>query len=504
MFFAQPFAVGPGERVVAPVHMLGIDFSKPKSFLVLVTVVFGLCGIGVVALRRSAFGRRLVALRDSEAASVTVGVNILETKILVFSLSAGISGFAGAFIAMSTGKLTGATGFEALSGLPIVLALVIGGVGFVAGALFAGIFGLVLVIVQSDWHISLWIGLTYLAPGLAVLGIIQSPSGAVVAIGEGFARLLPWRHDARQGIRGDGRRGGRARGGRARAATPVRRSRRAAHRPRARHQRRRSARRDDRQRRDSHDRCKERMTMGLLEVEGVSVQFGGLLAVDDASFSVPAGCVTGLIGPNGAGKTTLFNVITGLQAPSRGRVLLGDDDVTRRRPYRRARLGIARTFQRLEAFGSLTARENVLVALEMRRRWASSRYDCEAVADELLARVGITSVADTRVEALPTGSARLVELARALATEPKVLLLDEPSSGLDDQETDALGVLLHHLTSDGLGVLLVEHDMPLVMEACTHISVLDFGRIIAEGTPTEIQANPSVQRAYLGTAKTAS
>jgi branched-chain amino acid transport system ATP-binding protein len=244
--------------------------------------------------------------------------------------------------------------------------------------------------------------------------------------------------------------------------------------------------------------------MGLLEIEEVSVQFGGLLAVDDASLSVPQGCVTGLIGPNGAGKTTLFNVITGLQAPSRGRVMLDGDEVTRRRPYRRARLGIARTFQRLEAFGSLTARENVLVALEMRRRWATARYDCGKVADEILDRVGIAHVADTRVEALPTGSARLVELARSLATEPKVLLLDEPSSGLDEQETDALGLLLHELTAGGLAVLLVEHDMPLVMEACSYISVLDFGRVIARGTPREIQADPSVQRAYLGTAKAAS
>ncbi|MCU1464968.1 MAG: branched-chain amino acid ABC-type transport system, permease component [Actinomycetia bacterium] len=198
VFYTQPFAVGPGERPVARLHLLGIDFSSPKSFLILVTVVFGLCGVGVVALRRSPFGRRLVALRDSEAASVTVGVNILETKLAVFALSAGIAGFAGAFYAMSFGTLNNAQGFQMIAGLPVVLALVIGGVGFVAGALFAGVFGFVTLFVQDNWHISLWIALFYLAPGLAVLGIIQNPSGAVVPIGEGFARLLPWRKDAKQ------------------------------------------------------------------------------------------------------------------------------------------------------------------------------------------------------------------------------------------------------------------------------------------------------------------
>ena len=198
VFYSQPFAIGPGERPVTRVHLLGIDFGSPKSFVVLVTVVFGLCGIGVVALRRSAFGRRLVALRDSEAASVTVGVNVLETKLAVFALSAGIAGFAGAFFAMSAETLNGSTGFQMIAGLPIVLALVIGGVGFVAGALFAGVFGLLTLLIQEKWHLSLWLGLFYLAPGLAVLGIIQNPSGAVVPIGEGFARLLPWRHDARR------------------------------------------------------------------------------------------------------------------------------------------------------------------------------------------------------------------------------------------------------------------------------------------------------------------
>jgi len=185
---------------VARIQLFGIKFDSPRSFLILTTIIFGLAAVGVQAMRRGAFGRRLLALRDSEAASATIGVNILETKIAVFSLSAGMAGFAGAFLAMRYGQLSAQNPnpqFGVLLGLPIVLALVIGGVGFVAGALFAGVFGLITVIVQENWHLSLWTQLTVLAPGLAVLGIIQNPSGAVVPIGEGFARLLPWRHDAR-------------------------------------------------------------------------------------------------------------------------------------------------------------------------------------------------------------------------------------------------------------------------------------------------------------------
>ncbi|HTL87530.1 MAG TPA: ATP-binding cassette domain-containing protein, partial [Acidimicrobiia bacterium] len=197
------------------------------------------------------------------------------------------------------------------------------------------------------------------------------------------------------------------------------------------------------------------MTTGMdLEVEEVTVRFGGLTAVDSASFHVQPACITGLIGPNGAGKTTLFNVITGLQVPTGGRILLDGSDITHKRPYRRARIGIARTFQRLEPFGSLSARENVMVAMEMARRYAKPERLAASTADGFLELVGIAAVAEEKVESLPTGTARLVELARALATGPSVLLLDEPSSGLDEAETDALGVLLHRLAKDGLAVLL--------------------------------------------------
>jgi branched-chain amino acid transport system ATP-binding protein len=240
--------------------------------------------------------------------------------------------------------------------------------------------------------------------------------------------------------------------------------------------------------------------VALLEVNEIIVRFGGLQALSEPSLEVEPGRISGLIGPNGAGKTTLFNVVTGLQAPVKGSVHLDGKDITTTKPHKRARLGIARTFQRLEVFGSLSARENVLVAAEMRRGWSKEKFDPGVLADELIARVGLAAVAEEPVAALPTGTARLVELARALATKPSVLLLDEPSSGLNEEETHEMGALLKQLAGDGLAVLLVEHDMPFVMATCDHIDVLDFGAIIARGTPSEIQANSVVQSAYLGAA----
>ena len=238
--------------------------------------------------------------------------------------------------------------------------------------------------------------------------------------------------------------------------------------------------------------------MSLLTVRNVTVRFGGNVALDSVALDADAGEITGLIGPNGAGKTTLFNVITGLLVPQRGEVRLGHTDLTRLAPYRRARAGMARTFQRLELFGLLTVRENVELAVALRR---GSRNPASK-ADELLALVGLGDLADVRSDELPTGKARLVELARALATEPRVLLLDEPASGQDENETDAFGLLLGRIAAEGVAVVLVEHDMHLVMQTCQRIHVLDFGRILAVGTPSEIQQNPAVQAAYLGAVPT--
>jgi branched-chain amino acid transport system ATP-binding protein len=235
-----------------------------------------------------------------------------------------------------------------------------------------------------------------------------------------------------------------------------------------------------------------------LAVEEVSVRFGGLQALDTVALDVAAGEVHGLIGPNGAGKTTLFNVIAGLQRPTSGRVRLGAHDVTGIKPHVRSRLGLGRTFQRLELFGTLSARENVQMAAEVQQHKLSSGRTPAEEADYQLARVGILHVANEPTDSLPTGLARLVEMARALATSPSVLLLDEPSSGLNADETLGVGAVLQQLASEGMGVLLVEHDMTLVMAICARVDVLDNGFVIARGDPATVQADPAVQEAYLG------
>jgi branched-chain amino acid transport system ATP-binding protein len=235
--------------------------------------------------------------------------------------------------------------------------------------------------------------------------------------------------------------------------------------------------------------------MSILEAHEVSVRFGGHLAVDHVDLAVDGGQITGLIGPNGAGKTTLFNVLTGLQTPTGGRVELAGADITKMAAHKRSRLGLGRTFQRLELFGSLSVRDNVLTAAELAR---SESVRPTEVTDQLLDRVGLDSVADMRADSLSTGNARLLELARALAGGPKVLLLDEPASGLDESETDRFADLLVNLAADGMAVLVVEHDVPLVMRICHTITVLNFGVVLASGTAAEIQQDQAVVEAYLG------
>jgi branched-chain amino acid transport system ATP-binding protein len=249
---------------------------------------------------------------------------------------------------------------------------------------------------------------------------------------------------------------------------------------------------------------------GLLVTEQVTVEFGGNRALSDVDIDARMGEVTGLIGPNGAGKTTLFNAITGILAPTAGRILFDGRDVSRLDTHKRARLGIGRTFQRLELFTDLSIRDNLRVAGEIRNTWGGfagsvgrgpRRINVARETERVLELIGLAELADAGVSTIPTGTARVVELGRALMIQPRVVLLDEPASGQSDDETKAFERLLRRLArEDGLTVLLVEHDMALVMDVCDRIHVLDFGEVIAVGTPDEVRTNPRVREAYLGAA----
>lgn len=240
--------------------------------------------------------------------------------------------------------------------------------------------------------------------------------------------------------------------------------------------------------------------MAILEVSDISMAFGGNVVLNGVSLSVDEGVVTGLIGPNGAGKTTLFNVISGLLDPTGGRVVLNGQDVTKAAPAPRARRGLSRSYQQLELFTSLSVRDNVRVAGDIRNAWGRRyRINVNAETDRVMALLGLEDVADREVGELPTARARIIEVARALMTKPRVLLLDEPASGQTESETADFGRLLTQLVSeDDLAICLVEHDVSLVMGVCATIHVLDYGQIIASGPPEQIRVDPAVVDAYLG------
>jgi ABC-type branched-subunit amino acid transport system ATPase component len=246
-----------------------------------------------------------------------------------------------------------------------------------------------------------------------------------------------------------------------------------------------------------------------LEIVDVSVAYGGHKAVSNVSLQAPLGRITGLIGPNGAGKTTTFNACSGLLRPTTGTVRLNDHDITHRSPAARARMGLGRTFQRMELVNAMTARVNVALGAEcplvgvnaIRQVFSTGaqRRAVEEATTNALELCGISHLADRTVGTLSTGQRRLIELARTLAGGFRLLLLDEPSSGLDEEETEKFGAILKNVVAErGLGILIVEHDMALVMTVCDYLYVLDFGHLIFEGTPAEVQASELVHAAYLG------
>ncbi|MFJ3924695.1 ABC transporter ATP-binding protein [Streptomyces sp. NPDC090022] len=240
----------------------------------------------------------------------------------------------------------------------------------------------------------------------------------------------------------------------------------------------------------------------MLEARDVGVRFGGVRALTDVSLGVRPGEICGLIGPNGAGKTTLFDVLSGIRRPDQGRLLLDGADITRRSPVWRARHGMRRTFQRQQLFGQLSVADNLLVAQEWRGGLRGRRHQ-ERVrrerAGQVLADCGLDALAAAYAGGLPVGRARMVELARAVADPPRVLLLDEPASGMSATERAQLAAVVRRLArEEGCAVLLVEHNVAFVMELCARVVVLDLGTVLAEGAAADVRANPLVREAYLG------
>jgi ABC-type branched-subunit amino acid transport system ATPase component len=478
--FRNSSFVSPSGSLISKPTIFGLDLGVREgrniarlSFGILVVIFVTLACIMVTNLIRSGTGRRMLAVRSNERAAAAVGISVSATKLLAFAVASGLAGMGGCFIGYSRGQLS-AESFSVFTSLTFLAFAYLGGITSVGGALVAGLSApLGLMFVVMDRNINLGQSYALLAGVGLVTTAIFNPQGVAGKTAEDFAKSRQRKLAKSVKVQKD-----------------------------------QETRQELIPKLPSEYLPQPRPDFDnadvVLEISGLSVRYGGLVALNDANLSVRQGEIVGLIGPNGAGKTTFIDAVTGF-TPAQGEVVFKHQSLRGLTPHIIARRGLRRTWQSVELFSDISITDNLLVAIEGSTLTGTLRdlvfpvlNKRERHVSRALEAVGLDVSTKKETSELSLGQQKLLGVARALVAEPSLLMLDEPAAGLSSSETEALGRQITDISRTGVSILLVDHDMDLVLQVCDRIFVLDFGCVIASGTPDEIRSNPAVIEAYLG------